>query len=307
MRPLKEFTKKILLGSLFLTIANGLSAQEPPKILSSIKPLQLIAQAVTDGIAPVDVLLPPGASPHSHSLRPSDARRLNEADVVFWVGPDMETFLPRMLTGAKQAVSVPLMTTGQLKLLKNGSGEQHDHGHGHHDHDHGEYDAHIWLSPENALSMAETMAKTLGRIDKANHRLYEKNLEKFRARMNEADQKNRKRLVQLSDKPIFVFHDAYSYIQQHYGLNIAGYFTLNPEQQPGARHLAQLREKLRSSGETCVFREPQFTPAYVDRITHDLPVKVAVLDPLAMDIAEGPDSYVQFINGIVDNITGCLM
>ncbi|MGI9277906.1 MAG: zinc ABC transporter substrate-binding protein ZnuA [Endozoicomonas sp.] len=307
MRTLKEFTRKILLGSLLLTMASGLTAQEPPKILSSIKPLQLIAQAVTDGIAPVDVLLPPGASPHSHSLRPSDARRLNEADVVFWVGPDMETFLPRMLAGAKQAVSVPLMNTGQLQLLKSGSNEQHDHDHGHHDHDHGEYDAHIWLSPRNALAMAETMVETLSRVDKANQKQYEQNLAKFRARMNEADEKNRKRLAPVSEKPIFVFHDAYNYIQQHYDLNIAGYFTLNPEQPPGARHLTQLREKLRSSGKTCVFREPQFAPAYVDRITQDLPVKVAVLDPLAMDIVEGADSYVQFINGIVDSITDCLM
>ena len=307
MRPLKEITKKILLGSLLLNLATGLFAQEPPKVLSSIKPLQLIAQAVTDGIAPVDVLLPPGASPHSHSLKPSDARRLSNADVVFWVGPEMEMFLEKMLAGAKNTVSVPLMNTGQLQLLKSGSNDQHDHDHGHHGHSHGEYDAHIWLSPKNALAMAETMVETLGKVDKTNQKLYEQNLAKFRARMNEADEKNRKRLAPVSQKPIFVFHDAYSYIQQHYGLNVAGYFTLNPEQPPGARHLTQLREKLQSSGKTCVFREPQFTPAYVDRITRDLPVKVAVLDPLAMDITEGADSYVRFISGIVDNIANCLM
>ncbi|AMO54364.1 hypothetical protein GZ77_22600 [Endozoicomonas montiporae] len=302
-----------LISLLFIsapTFSSKLPTQQPPKVLTSIKPVQLIARAITDGITEPDVLLPPGASPHNHSLRPSDARLLNSADVMFWIGPDMEVFLERMLANAKSTRSVPMMSAKGTHLRRydehsHDHNNHHDHDHDH-DHHHGDYDAHIWLSPQNAIAIASAMSETLSEMDPANAKQYKSNLKKFTSSLNMVDARNKKKLAPVIKRPVFVFHDAYGYLQDHYHLNIAGHFTLNPEQQPGARHLTELRDKLKESGKTCVFREPQFQPAYINRIVRGLDTKVSLLDPLATDIAEGPNAYPEFLDGLVNNIVSCL-
>ena len=309
----KELPTLVGLFCLLLLAQTSVAATAaPPKVLTSIKPVQLIAQAITEGVSDSDVLLPPGASPHSHSLRPSDARKLHDADVVFWVGPDMETFLGKMLSNATSTRSVELIEAKGLHLRhgdedSNDEGEHHhhdDHGHKHHHH-HDGADPHIWLSPENAKVMARTMSATLSELDPDNAKTYTANLVRFQNSLDQLDSHNKKRLAPLAKQPFFVFHDAYGYFQEHYHLTIGGHFTLTPEQQPGARHLSELRNKLASSGKTCVFREPQFQPAYIDRLIDGLDVNVSVLDPLGMDIPVGPDGYSTFINSLVDSIVDC--
>ncbi|MGB1272049.1 MAG: zinc ABC transporter substrate-binding protein ZnuA [Endozoicomonas sp.] len=298
---------------LTLLLASPLVFADPPRVLASIKPLQLIAQAITADVTEVDVLLPPGASPHSHSLKPSDARKLHSADVIFWVGPSMEAFLPKMLDSTKNATAVAMMDIPGIRLRKNGAStsEEHAHGEKHHDedehhHDHGEYDSHIWLSTFNGRAMATAITKVLASRDKANASQYKKNLKAFLQTMDKADARNTGKLAHTRQRPIVVFHDAYGYLQEQYQLNIAGHFTLNPEQQPGARHLSQLRERLKKAGNTCIFREPQFQPAYIDRLTKGLPVKVSELDPLGENIEARPDGFAHFINTLVDNISECV-
>lgn len=277
----------------------------PPKVLATIKPLQLISQAITEGVIDTDVLLPPGASPHNHSLRPSDARNLHSADVIFWVGPTMESFLSRALPKSDKVHTLAMMDIKGIKLRKNGSKESEVHNPDP-DPDHGEFDPHLWLSTENGRTMAKAMAETLIKVDKPNTQQYQDNLVVFLNTLDEADARNRELLSGVLEIPFFVFHDGYGYLQDQYHLNVAGHFTLNPEQQPGARHLSNLRTKLKEAGKTCIFREPQFQPAYIDRITEGLPVKVGVLDPMAEDIDAKSGGYARFINSLVDNIKDCM-
>ncbi|WP_419832515.1 zinc ABC transporter substrate-binding protein ZnuA [Endozoicomonas atrinae] len=296
---------KQLLIALLLMAVSFFASAEPPKVLASIKPLQLIAQAVTEGVTDTDVLLPPGSSPHSHSLKPSDAHKLRSADVIFWVGPAMESFLPKMLTSTKRAKAVSMMDIQGIRLRSSEEGEHHIHEHGEH-HDHGDYDPHIWLSTDNARVIAREMARVLISVDKENQTLYQNNLEQFLMSMDQTDTRNCEKIEQSGKTPFFVFHNAYGYLQEQYGLEVAGYFTKNPELQPGARHLVSLKGQLDKAGATCIFREPQFQPAYIERLTEGLSVRVGVLDPLAENIKSGPGSYAKFINQLVDNITSCI-
>ncbi|WP_257264932.1 zinc ABC transporter substrate-binding protein [Endozoicomonas sp. ONNA2] len=279
------------------------TSAESPKVLASIKPLQLIAQAVTEGVTHTEVLLPPGSSPHSHSLKPSDARKLRSADVIFWVGPAMETFLPKMLASAKGIKAVSAMDMHGIRLRNSEGRERHVHDNTEH---HGDYDPHIWLSTNNARVIAREMARVLISVDKVNQSHYLRNLDLFLNSMDQTDLRNGQKVEQAGKQPFFVFHNAYGYLQEQYGLEVAGYFTLNPEQQPGARHLVSLKGQLDKAGTTCIFREPQFLPAYIERLTEGLSVKVGVLDPLAENIQSGPQSYARFINQLVDNITSCI-
>ena len=111
-------------------------ARAEVSVLTSIKPLQLVAAAIQDGVGQPDVLLPPGASPHQYALRPSDVRRLREVQLFYWIGPDLENFLPKVLAG-RQGASVAVQDLPGMHLRKFVNFEEEEHaGHDEHDHDH---------------------------------------------------------------------------------------------------------------------------------------------------------------------------
>lgn len=317
----------MLLRRLFpLLIAAGsiLSAQaQTPQILTTITPLQLIAGAVLDGIAEPAVLLPPGASPHSYALRPSERRAVDQAERIYWVGPELELFLAPLL--AQRQVSLAMMDAPELetRVLARGANfqqqhEKHDHGHSHSDshgsdHHHGDHqhapgslDAHIWLSPSNAIAMARYIAADLAGSYPQHQQRLQDNLAGFEQRVTALDEKLKARLTPLQGKPYFVFHDAYGYLEDHYGLGAAGVFSLSHEVQPGARHVNLLRQQLRNAGPSCVFSEPQFTPRLVDSLTQGLPVRRGELDPLATGQALTPTGYEEALEGLAERLADCL-
>jgi zinc transport system substrate-binding protein len=278
------------------------------RVLTSIKPLQLIAAAVQGDLGQPEVLLPPGASPHHFSLRPSDVRRVQSADLLYWIGPDMETFLPRVL-GGRDKPSVAVQDLPGLTLRHFGEGEdghhRHDeHGADEHDHEHrpGSLDAHLWLLPANARGIATKMASDLSVADPANAARYQANLQAFEQRLSAADAAIKTRLAPLASKPFFVFHQAFDYFESAYGLQHAGVFTAASEVQPGARHVAAMRERLQATGPACVFSEPPLRPRLAETLSAGLPVKLAELDALGVKAA----SYEQLMMDLGGGLAGCL-
>ncbi len=293
------------LALLVLPFVLKVSASEPPTVLASIKPLQLISQAITSGVSETGVLLPPGASPHNYSLRFSDRKKLDSADLLLWIGPGMEVFLSGLVEDRKTTSVLTMIDAPGVRHQCTEEADHHDADDGHgHTHSHGSVDPHIWLSPDNALAMAKAITSKLVDMDSdvKNKAKYQANLAAFEQGLKVSDRRNKKRLTGIQEKPFFVFHDAYGYLGDYFGLNIAGTFTLNPQQQPGARHLEQLRKKLRAVRHTSIFREPQFKPAYISRLTEGLPVTIGVLDPLATNIASNKNGYIHFINALVDTL-----
>jgi len=262
------------------------SAQADVRVLTSIKPLQQIAAAVQDGVGSPDVLLPPGASPHHYALRPSDVRRVGDADLLYWIGPDMENFLPRVLNArSKPSVAVQSLPGMQLRHFGEDS-HSHDEGghddHDDHDHDHrpGSLDAHLWLSSVNARVIAAKMAADLAKVDPANAARYQGNLKAFDERLDALDQRIKARLAGVANKPYFVFHEAFDYFEANYGLKHTGVFSVASEVQPGAQHVAAMRKRLQEVGKTCVFSEPPLRPRLAETLTAGLPVRLAELDAL---------------------------
>jgi len=291
----------------FLSIA---PAQAEVRVLTSIKPLQLIAAAVQDGIAVPEVLLPPGASPHNYALRPSDVRRVQDVDLLYWIGPDMETFLPRVLAGRTKA-SVPVQSLPGMHLRHFTATSDHHDGDGdddEHDHDHrpGSVDAHLWLSSVNARVIAAKMATDLSQADPANAARYESNVKAFDARMDAVDAKIRQRVAGITDKPYFVFHEAFDYFEEAYGLKHAGVFAVSSEVQPGAQHVAAMRTRLASFGKTCVFSEPPLRPRLAETLSAGLPVKLAELDGLGGYTPATAQGYEQLLSKLADDLAGCL-
>jgi zinc transport system substrate-binding protein len=284
------------------------SAQAEVKVLTSIKPLQLIAAAVQDGVAIPEVLLPPGASPHNYALRPSDVRKVQSVDLLYWIGPDMEGFLPRVLNG-RTLPSVAVQDLPGMKLRRFAE-DSHSHAEeaDEHDHDHrpGTLDAHLWLSPVNARVIADKMAADLSAADPANAERYQSNAKAFDQRLDALDQRLKKRLASVEGKPYFVFHEAFDYFEEAYGLKHAGVFSVAAEVQPGAQHVAAMRKRLQEVGKTCVFSEPPLRPRLAETLVAGLPVKLAELDALGGYTPATAQGYEQVLEKLGNDLAGCL-
>lgn len=284
------------------------SAQAEVRVLTSIKPLQLIAAAVQDGIAVPEVLLPPGASPHNYALRPSDVRKVQSVELLYWIGPDMESFLPRVLKGR----TLPSLAVQDLPGLKLRHFAEDSHSHAEeadeHDHDHrpGSLDAHLWLSPVNARVIADRMALDLSAADPANAARYQSNAKAFDQRLDALDARLKARLAPISGKPYFVFHEAFDYFEDAYGLKHAGVFSVAAEVQPGAQHVAAMRARLQQVGKTCVFSEPPLRPRLAETLVAGLPVKLAELDALGGYTPATARGYEQVLEKLGNDLAGCL-
>ncbi|MBK5538194.1 zinc ABC transporter substrate-binding protein [Pseudomonas sp. TH05] len=284
------------------------AAQAEVQVLTSIKPLQLIAAAVQDGVAVPEVLLPPGASPHNYALRPSDVRKVQSVDLLYWIGPDMEGFLPRVLKG-RTLPSVALQDIPGLKLRRFAE-DSHSHAEdaNEHDHDHrpGSLDAHLWLSPVNARVIAARMAADLSAADPANAARYQSNLNAFEGRLDALDARLKQRLAGIAGKPYFVFHEAFDYFEDDYGLKHTGVFSVAAEVQPGAQHVAAMRTRLQEVGKTCVFSEPPLRPRLAETLIAGLPVKLAELDALGGYTPATAQGYEQVLEKLGNDLAGCL-
>jgi len=312
-------SRLLVLFVAFLGSFTALGAQADVRVLTSIKPLQQIAAAVQDGVGTPDVLLPPGASPHHYALRPSDVRRVGEADLLYWIGPDMENFLPRVL-GSRSKTTVAVQSLPGLTLRHFGQdshshegdhdGHDHDaaHGHDEHDHDHrpGSLDAHLWLSSANARVIAAKMAADLAQVDPAHAARYQANLTAFTERLNGLDQRLQARVAGVAGKPYFVFHEAFDYFEAAYGLNHTGVFSVASEVQPGAQHVAAMRARLQDVGKTCVFSEPPMRPRLAETLTAGLPVRLAELDALGGTDPVDAHGYERLLENLGNGLAGCL-
>lgn len=282
-------------------------AQAEVRVLTSIKPLQLIAAAVQDGVGTPEVLLPPGASPHHYALRPSDVRRVAEVDLLYWIGPDMEGFLPRVLS-SRNKPSVALQAVPGLQLRHFGEDSHSHESTDEHDHDHrpGSLDAHLWLEPANARVIAAKMAADLVAADPANAARYQSNLSAFEQRLDALDLRLKARLAGVSGRPYFVFHEAFDYFEAAYGLQHTGVFSVAAEVQPGAQHVAAMRKRLQEVGKTCVFSEPPLRPRLAETLTAGLPVRLAELDALGGNTPVTAQGYEQVLEKLGNDLAGCL-
>ncbi|MEY3038511.1 MAG: High-affinity zinc uptake system protein ZnuA precursor, partial [Pseudomonadota bacterium] len=245
------------------------------------------------------------ASPHDYALRPSDRRRIAEADLLIWVGPQTEPYLEKII----EASEIEAIAWQEDEEHADEPNDAHSPNQSkpNEEHQHDDHEAmHPWLSPESAEHFAEQIAELLVSKYPENSNKIEENLAKF---LESIEKLNNESEVKLADKKtigFFVFHDAYQGLVRHFDLNQVGYFTLDPSRKPGAKHLSELRSQLEENKISCVFVEPQFSPAVIEAITRGLNINEGKLDPLASGIEVQAGGYVAFITGLIDQFDSCL-
>ncbi|MFM5620970.1 zinc ABC transporter substrate-binding protein ZnuA [Aeromonas veronii] len=289
------------------------------EVLTTIKPLGFIAAAITDGVSEPKVLLPTGASPHDFSLRPSDIRNINSAGLVVWVGPELEGFMAKPLANHPHALALtqvegmPLFNYATQDSHDSHDHDDHDHAaHEHGDHDEGHeghhhegVDPHIWLGPTQAKVIAKAIASELGKLDPANQARYDANLAAFDTEVDAKDKVIAGQMKAVNEKGYFVFHEAYGYWERHYGMSSKGHFTVSPERRPGAKTLVDIRKALEEKQASCIYAEPQFSPAVIESVARNTGAKVLLLDEVGELVPLGPDGYPQFMQQLADAFAQC--
>ena len=341
MTQLVQGWKKTAIAAAILSFSAVASAT----IVTSIKPLGFIASAIANEVTDVDVLVPTGASPHDYNLKPSDAQKLKSAEMVVWIGEDVDLFLDKSIDDLdyKKVLTIKDIAAIEPFLMKgehhhhHGEGDAHEHSHeGHHHaheghdhkHAHGDHDHkhdhaheghehhhdddasinwHVWYSPDISKVVAQRIAAKLVKQYPEKKALIEKNVAEFDRTLAETSVKIKAQLESVKDKGFYVFHDAYGYFNQAYGLNQTGYFTINPLVAPGAKTLAKIKEEIAEHKVSCLFAEPQFTPKVIESLSKATQVKVGRLDPMGDSVKAEGNPYAAFLQFTADSYSQCLV
>jgi len=304
-------TPPVLIAGMIAMTAPTANAQADIQIAATVAPVHSLVAMVSAGIAEPAMIIRPGASPHDYAMRPSEARALDEADVVFWVGEGLEPWMAKAVTTlAGDAVAVELGDVDGIEVLAFREGgiwseEEHDdHNHGH---DHGAgIDPHLWLDPDNALAWLEVIATTLASADPAHAEVYRDNAIKAGQRIETTVAAMATRLQPIKDKPYAVFHDAYQYFEHKFDLHPLGAVSLSDADQPGPAHLIKVREVMKESGAVCIFAEPQFGPKLIETVIEGTDVAVGTLDPIGAGLQPGAELYLNLLDGLAENLVDCL-
>ena len=341
MKNLKKIPVIISILSLLTFFS---SANAETKVVASIKPIHSLASYLMDGVGKPSLIIDGYASPHGFALKPSHAKMLQEADIIFWVGEDLENFLEKPLGSiAKKSEKIELLEIKGLTKLKfrerNIFDGHDDHGHkeddhdkhakkedhddhdhdkeGHKEDDHDDHDdehgheghAHGEFDPHIWLDPmnAKVILKEM-----AEHMIENdpKNASVYKSNLKKATKdidkliKNVKSDLNKDFKSI-VFHDAYQYFEKRFDVNILGAFTVNTDVLPGAEQLSEIREIIEHDKVSCIFSEPQFNPDIINAVAKDMNIQTGILDPLGATLSPGKDLYFDLIKNMSKSFKGC--
>ena len=328
------FKRSIFFGLsfLFLSFNSHADVKTDIKVVTTIKPLYSLISRIMETRGEPQLIIEGTNNPHTFVFKPSHAKMIEEADIIFWIGEDLEAFMEKPLDSlAEKAQVISFMELSSIEKLKfreknifddhDGHEDEHegheddddDHGHKDDDHDddhkdahahaHGEFDPHIWLDPENAKEMVKIIRDELIKIDPEGQRQYSVNTAGATLELDNLINSVEKELSK--DISYIVFHDAYQYFENRFGVIPAGALTLNPDVLPGAKQIADIQDVINDKGIKCIFSEPQYNPKIIETLGNDMNVSTGVIDPLGAFIDAGPTMYVELINGIANSIKEC--
>ncbi len=384
---------------------------EVPGVMTGTPVVHSLVSKVMGDLGTPDVLLDRGGDPHAFQLRPTQARALASADLVFWIGPELTPWMARAIDGTEAQGRVVTLLEAEGLFLKDyaeGHSHAHDHGHDHghshdddhdhghdhghshdddhdhghdhehshdddhghdhghshdddhdhghdhghshdddhghdhghshdddhdhghdhghshdddhdhghdhghshdhgHDHSHDGTDPHAWLYPDNARAWLDLIAAELSELDPANAATYAANAAAGRAAIDAAEARTREILAPVGDAPIMVFHDAYGYFAEAFGVTIAGTITLGDAAAPGAARLTEMQRILAEDGVVCVFPEVNHAPVYAEMLVEGTEVRLGgLLDPAGVAMEPGAALYPDLLTGLAQTIADCV-
>ncbi|WP_417807981.1 zinc ABC transporter substrate-binding protein [Thioclava sp.] len=307
---------------------SSVAQAEVPKVVTDIPAVQSLVAQVMGDLGEPTVLLGQNADAHHYQLKPSQAGALQDAGLVVWIGPRLTPWLERALDGlGAQDRALSLLSAPGTHVRHFSAADAHDHSadmddeedhdaHASDESDHDDHasegaqsdvDPHAWLDPDNAKIWVGLIAQDLSKLDPENAKIYESNAKAAQARITTMDDRLKAQFAPVQDKPFLVYHAAYGYLADHYGLHIAGALSPSDAATPGAAHLVSLRNEANTDKIYCAFPEAQHDPKMVDILVDGTPVKLGgALDPSGSSLTYGPGLYEALMQKSADTITACL-
>jgi zinc transport system substrate-binding protein len=296
-----------MFARLFLVflIFGSTARADAPHVLTDIAPVQSLVAMVTGDVTSPDLILPPGSDGHDMALRPSDARRIEQADVVIWAGPALSPWLdPALATLAPDAQTLRLLETdgwASLPRRESFGGDAHDH-----DHDSGPTDPHAWMDPAIAAVWVGHIADTLATADPDNAAAYRANAATATATLTALGTEVDSLLKPHAGQPFVVGHDAYQYLETRTGLMARGAITLGDGAAPGPAHIAQVMDDLAASGARCILTDAHTNPDWITLVANGAAVTLVPADPSGAGVDQGADLYPTMIRHIATGLADCL-
>jgi zinc transport system substrate-binding protein len=332
MRPCRKLPCALLFTALIGM--SVLTAHATPRVVVSIAPVHALVAAVMDGVGVPVLLIPPGRSPHSYALRPSQRRHIDSAQLLIWIGANLEPFLVKPLAdkGASATV-IELLAQDSVRLVKSpapgvaahhrshentinaahnnpvvqGGGKRAPGSLAHsHSHDRDAGNPHVWLDPVNAIAIVTLTARALGELDPSSRAQYAQNARHTIDEIHALDQQIKKMFEGVRDVPYVVFHDAFTAFEQHYGLNRVAAIADVSARMPGTRRVQEIRRMLERGGVSCVFSEPQQQPRVLGALTQGLAIRRGVLNPLGTEPVPGTNAWLQLMHTLATDLYACL-
>ena len=277
---------------LFWLIAAPGLLHAQPKVAATIKPAQLVAQAITKGISEVALVLDGNQDPHLLSLKPSQRRLLDEADVLVWIGPALEQGLEKVVAGTdtqgRAIIQWLELKEADLISLNNNT------------------DPHLWLSSHNVLLLAEKLRVQLQELDPANAENYNENFQVFSQQLLQLDQWISSSFAQQPVYAYAVYHKAFAYFEKEAGLAPVISVSESEEIQPGIKRLLQVRNALDDNQAQCLLIDPGVNVSQLKNVLGDGALQYVEVDVLANDIALSPTAYIEFKKSIAEKFYQCV-
>lgn len=281
------------------------SQAKSANVLVSIKPLHSLISHITEGTNPTTLLLSKQQSAHHFQLRPSQKRLINQADIFFYSSDIIESFVPALKNTTKDLQFINLSELPGLNTLPIRGFHSHA-SHEMNEDDDEAIDGHIWLSIQNAKTIALRVTVILSMISPEHTLRYRENLNSLLIKLEALKQENIKKLQGLNDKHFLVYHDAFQYFEDENSLTGAHFVTTNPEHAPGIKRVKTLRKIIRDNNIQCVFYEPPNIPKLLHTLTENQPAKILSLDPAGLKIPAGKTHYFQLLRQTASTLSECL-
>ena len=327
-------TKFIIFLTTFLFLHFKALALETKGVITTIQPINSLVSAVIGNTGKTISLIPAEISPHEFKLKPSDAKKMQEGNIIFYISKHLESDVVKVFDNLPKNIKIVdlLEETGieHLSIRDNEAWERHDHHHGHDDHDkHGKKhddhdhdkhakkhddhddhqtkdDVHIWLSPDNAIKIINKANKVLSLYYPQNAKIYDENTKIMIDKINKLKAELTKDLAPIKDKPYVVFHDAYQYFEKAFGLNAVGSVALEGDIASSPKQVSYIKEKIVKLKASCVFQEPQFDSKLVKIVVEGTNAQIGTLDPLGVGIKDEKDFYLQLLRNMAKSLKECL-
>lgn len=321
-------SRKLITISTILTLMSTSVMADVPNVAADIAPVHSLVSRVMDGIGAPKLVVQSGASPHGYRLRPSEAKALQDADLVFWMGEELTPWLDSALKTLASKASITTLMDQEGVILHDfresvlfeahdhsdhddekdhDDHDDHDDDKDHDDHDdHGGHDPHSWLSPENAKLWLNIIASKLSVSDPENAATYFMNAAAGQTEIEEMITEVSATLKPVQGGKFVVFHDAYQYFENDFDFYASGAISLSDASDPSPARVAKIQKRIRDEGIQCVLAEPQFKRGLVATVMEGSEATASVIDPLGADLKTGPKLYTQLIINMAKTLRNCL-